>query len=95
MSYHSFSYLDYKPAVQKFMEANIRLQDCYMAVTKEAFDAAPKGSMDGMCAREKNDVKSLLESNELAMTSLVRDRIGVLYAIEMKAQAIEKAKEQE
>lgn len=68
MSYHTFSRLEYKPAIQKFIEANCRLQDCYMGVSKSQFESAPRGSLDGMCSREKNEVKGLLESNELNMT---------------------------
>ena len=75
------------------MEANIRLQDCYMAVSKDQFESAPKGSLDGLCAREKNEVKNILDTNELNMTQMVKDRMAVLHAIEKKSQKARRAME--
>ena len=37
--------------------------------------------MDAKCAKQKSDVKAILESNELTMTQNVRDRTKILYEL--------------
>lgn len=73
--------LDYKPVFQKFVEANQRLLDCYTAIPKADLAEMPQGAMDTKCAKEKGEIRALLESNQLTMTNLVQDRVNVLYLL--------------
>ena len=52
-----------KPVFQRFMEANNALADCYAAVPKETLQEQSSAALDSMCAREKNEIKRILESN--------------------------------
>ena len=70
--------LNYKPILQKFVEANERLIDCMAAVPKDDLSGMSAPQLDGMCMSEKNDVKKILTSNEMTMTQLVKDRVNVL-----------------
>lgn len=40
-----------------------------------------KSTMDAKCTKQKNEIKAILESNELTMTQNVKDRVKVLYAL--------------
>jgi hypothetical protein len=41
----------------------------------------PRSALDAKCSREKEAVKSILSSNEMTMTTVVKDRVNVLYAL--------------
>ena len=57
-----------------------------LCISKEEFEAKGKGQLESKCARQKGEVQGILQTNELAMTQLVRDRMAVLYAIEKGSQ---------
>lgn len=73
--------LNYKPVFQRFVEANQTLLQCYQNVDKDELASASKSALDSKCGREKEAVKSILASNEMTMTTVVKDRVNVLYAL--------------
>ena len=56
--------------------------DCMAAISKaEALDmSAPQ--QDSMCQREKLEIKRILDSNQMTMSQIVRDRVNVIRALE-------------
>jgi hypothetical protein len=74
--------VNYKPVFQKFCEANEKLLLCYHGLAKEDVLGVPASALDGKCAKEKSELKSILASNEMTMTALVRDRVNVLYKLD-------------
>ena len=70
-----------KPVFQRFVEANLAMLDCYHRIPKERLDSMSAGEMDGACAKEKSMVRSILESNEMTMTQLVKDRVDIMYKL--------------
>ena len=73
--------LNYTPIFSKFVDANKALLNCIHAINPDELKTMSKSTMDTKCVKEKNDIKSILESNEMTMTQLVKDRVKVLYAI--------------
>ena len=70
--------LNYKPVLQKFVEANAALIDCMAAIPKDSLGEMNAGQLDSNCVRERTAVKSILESNQMTMTQVVKDRINVM-----------------
>ena len=70
--------LNYKPILQRFVEANEALADCMVAVPKEDLSGMSAAQLDSHCQREKIAVKSILESNQMTMTQVVKDRLNVM-----------------
>ncbi len=54
---------------------------CYKAIDPEELKQMSKSAMDAKCAKQKSDVRAILESNELTMTQNVRDRTKILYEL--------------
>ena len=73
--------LTYKPVFYRFVEANQALLACYQHIDKEELASMPRSALDAKCSREKEAVKSILSSNEMTMTTVVKDRVNVLYAL--------------
>ena len=71
-----------KPVFQRFMEANNALVDCFAAVPKETLQEQSSAALDSMCAREKNEIKRILESNQMTMTQVVKDRVELAKRLE-------------
>ena len=70
--------LNYKPILQKFVEANERFMDCMAAVPKDDLSGMSAPQLDSQCMSEKNEIKKILDSNQMTMTQLVKDRVNVL-----------------
>ena len=73
--------LNYQPIFQKFVLANHALLDCMAAIPKDEAMNMSASQLDGNCQREKNNIKSILESNKMTMTQLVKDRVNVMNTI--------------
>ena len=73
--------LNYKPVLQKFVEANAALLDCMAAIPKDSLSDMNSSQMDSNCQRERIAIRSILESNQMTMTQVVQDRINVMRAI--------------
>ena len=73
--------LNYKPVLQKYVEAHIALQECMAAVPHSDLTDMSAAQLDSMCGREKIAIKSILDSNKMTMTQVVKDRLNVMYAI--------------
>ena len=73
--------LNYQPVFQRFVLANEALLDCMAAVPKDEVKSMSSAQLDSYCQREKNDVRSILDSNRMTMTQVVKDRINVLNTI--------------
>ena len=63
--------LNYKPVLQKFVEANAALLDCMAAIPKDSLSDMNSAQMDSNCQREKIAIRSILESNQMTMTQVV------------------------
>mmetsp|Transcript_5807 Transcript_5807/g.7842 ORF Transcript_5807/g.7842 Transcript_5807/m.7842 type:complete len:95 (+) Transcript_5807:29-313(+) len=70
--------LNYKPVLQKFVEANEAFIDCMAAIPKESLADMSSAQIDSQCTREKSAIKSILDSNSMTMTQVVKDRINVM-----------------
>ena len=70
--------LNYKPVLQKFVEANQALVDCMAGVPKGDLTDMSASQLDSLCQREKIGVKSILDSNTMTMSQVVKDRINVM-----------------
>ena len=64
--------------LQQFVEANEAFIDCMAAIPKDGLADMGKGQLDANCVRERNAIKSLLQSNNMTMTQVVKDRINVM-----------------
>ena len=53
------------------------------AVPKDELAGMSSAQLDSHCQREKNDIRSILNSNQMTMTQLVKDRINVLNTIKV------------
>ena len=73
--------LNYKPVFQKFVEANMALHECMAAVPQNELNDMSSAQLDSLCSREKIGIKSILESNQMTMTQLVKDRVNVMKAL--------------
>ena len=72
--------LSYKPVFQKFIEANSALLDCYAKIDQGALGGMNLSQMDTQCSSEKEGIRRILNSNEMTMTQVVKDRVDVLHA---------------
>jgi hypothetical protein len=70
-----------KPAFQEFVEANQALLSCYNAVSLDDFKKMGEGKRDGLCGSQKEQIRELLKSNNLAMSNLVRERVDILHKL--------------
>ena len=70
-----------KPVYQRFMEANIALLDCYQNIEKDQLDSMSAAQMDGQCMKEKQLIRGILDSNEMTMTQIVKDRVDIMYEL--------------
>ena len=73
--------LNYKPVLQKYVEAHLALQECMISVPKEDLTEMSAAQLDAQCGREKIAIKSILESNQMTMTQVVKDRLNVMNAL--------------
>ena len=63
-----------KPVFQEFVEANQALINCYNGVSAD--DSKKQG--ESVCGSQRDRVKDILRSNQLVMSTLVRERIEIL-----------------
>ena len=70
-----------KPVFQRFVEANTALLDCYGKISKDSLDKMSEAEMDSKCGAQKAQIRSILESNEMTMTQIVKDRTEIMYAL--------------
>ena len=70
--------LNYKPVLQKFVEANQAFIDCMAGVSKSEVSEMSSAQLDGLCTKEKIGIKSILDSNQMTMTQVVKDRVNVM-----------------
>jgi len=70
-----------KPAFQEFVEANQALLSCYNAVSLDDYKKMGEGQRDGLCGAQKEQIRELLRSNNLAMSNLVRERVDILHKL--------------
>ena len=63
-----------KPAFQEFVEANQALINCYNGVSADDY----KKQGESVCGSQRERVKDILRSNQLVMSTLVRERIEIL-----------------
>ena len=70
-----------KPAFQEFVEANQALLSCYNAVSLDDYKKLGEGQKESLCAAQKEKVKDLLRSNNLAMSNLVKERVDILHKL--------------
>ena len=63
-----------KPVFQEFVEANQALINCYNGVSSEDY----KKQGESVCSSQRDRVKDILRSNQLVMSTLVRERIEIL-----------------
>ena len=75
------SVLNYKPIFMKFFEANDALLDCMAAIPKSSIADMSAAQLDSSCQREKIEIKRILDSNQMTMTQLVKDRVNILRTI--------------
>ena len=75
------SLLNYKPILQKFVEANESLLKCMAAIPKSDIPDMSASQLDSSCQKEKIDIKRILDSNQMTMTQVVKDRVNVLRTI--------------
>ncbi len=88
MAEESPQILNYKPILQKFVEANEQLLDCMAAIPKDQLADMSSAQLDSNCQREKIAIKSILDSNKMTMTQVVQDRINVMYAIKERGSPV-------
>ena len=74
--------LNYKPVFQRFIEANEALIDCFAAVPKDSLNDMNSGQLDSHCTSERANIRRILDTNEMTMTTLIKDRINVLQALD-------------
>ena len=60
------------------MEANEALVDCFAAVPKDDIPSMSAAALDSQCQSQKIAIKRILESNEMTMTQVVKDRVNVM-----------------
>ena len=73
--------LNYTPIFTKFCEANEKLLECYHKIDPAEVKTMSKSAMNTRCVSEKEAIKSILLSNEMTMTQVVKDRTKVMYAL--------------
>ena len=74
--------INYKPVFQKFVEANQAFVACLAtSVPKDEVPNMSAAQLDANCQREKNEIKRILDSNQMTMTQVVKDRINVVHAL--------------
>ena len=73
--------LNYKPVLQKYVEAHLLLQECMANVPHSDLTDMSAAQLDSQCGREKIAIKSILESNQMTMTQVVKDRLNVMRAL--------------
>ena len=81
MAEESPALLNYKPVLQKYVEAHLTLQECMANVPKSDLTEMSAAQLDSQCGREKIAIKSILDSNQMTMTQVVKDRLNVMRAI--------------
>lgn len=70
------------PIFTQFVEANKAMLACYNKVDTEQFKGQPEGKASNVCASEREKVKDILKSNELTMTRIVEERVGILQRLQ-------------
>ena len=73
--------LNYKPIMQRFVEANGAFIDCLSNQPKDDISSMSAAQLDSVCQSEKIAIKSILESNKMTMTTVVKDRLNIMNAL--------------
>jgi len=66
------------PIFIQFTDANVAMLECYNKVDYEQYKGQPEGKSANVCMKEREKVKDILKSNELTMTRIVEERVGVI-----------------
>ena len=74
---------------EQFITANLKFMECLITVPKDDVSSMGAGALDSMCQKEKIVIKKILESNQMTMTSIVKDRIYKLNANKKYAASID------
>ena len=74
--------LNYKPILQRFVEANEAFIDCMAAVPKDQLKDMSSLQLDGQCVKERSAITSILNSNQMTMTQVVKDRLNVMRTLQ-------------
>ena len=67
---------------KSFIKANEDLIACYEAADIDQYKDQPASKSSGLCLSQKQKVKDIINSNELRMTNLVNERVGILRHID-------------
>ena len=62
----------------RFVGANAALLQCYADVGEDNIKSMSKSQMDTTCAKEKMAINRILNSNEMTMSRVIKDRMAVL-----------------
>ena len=73
----------------RFVAANSALLQCYADIGEDNIKAMSKSQMDTQCSKEKMAITRILNSNEMTMSRVIKDRIAVLKELEHKPLIIE------
>ena len=71
-----------KPIFQQFVEANEAMIACYEAVDHTQYTGANISKASGVCVKEKSKVMDILNSNQMTMTQLIKDRAQIVRNLE-------------
>ena len=66
---------------KRFIQANEEMLKCFEKQDPEEFKGTGAAKAAGVCQREKQKVKDILNGNDMTMTRLVQDRVAILRAL--------------
>ena len=61
-----------------FVDANIKLMECYGKIPEDNLKDMTKAQLDTQCQKEKIEIKSILDSNQMTMSNILKDRVAVM-----------------
>ena len=64
----------------RFIDANKNLLRCYGEIDQDSLKGMSKTQMDNTCVKERAEIIGILESNQMTMTRVVKDRLSVVSA---------------
>ena len=63
-----------------FVDANLKLVECYGRIPEDSLKDMTKAQMDTQCQSEKIEIKRILDSNQMTMSTILKDRVAVMKA---------------
>ena len=67
-----------KPVFQRFVEANKGLLACYRKVNLDDYKKMSGAAKESLCQNYKDQIKEILEQDQMTMTTLVKERVMIL-----------------